>query len=141
MDLTCKWFKKAKDDLIVARHSFEDLFPKQIEIACYHAQQAVEKALKGFLLYNNIEPPKTHDLVVLCKMCAKIASKFKEKIDDCAILTLYSSITRYPNEIEMDESEAATAIQKAQAIYDFNLEMISELNSQKKDQGPTLPMQ
>jgi HEPN domain-containing protein len=134
IELVCKWFKKAEDDLIVARHLFEDLYPKQIEIACYHAQQAVEKALKGFLLYNDIEPPKTHDLVALCRMCAKIATEFKEKIDDCAILTLYSSITRYPNEIEMDETEAATAIRKALAIFDFTTGMISEMNTLEQNQ-------
>jgi len=128
MYLVCKWFKKAKDNLIVAKHLFEDLYPKQIEIACYHAQQAVEKALKGFLLFNDIEPPKTHDLVALCRMCAKIDTMFKEIMDDCAILTIYSSITRYPNEIEMDETEAATAILKAQAIFNFNVRIIPELN-------------
>jgi HEPN domain-containing protein len=140
MDLICKWFNKAKDDFIVARHLFEDLFPKQIEIICYHAQQSTEKALKGFLIYNDIDVPKTHDLVALCRMCAKIDQAFKEKIDDCAVLTLYSSITRYPNEIEMDENEAASAIEKAQGIYDFCVGMIPELNTQEQKQGPTIPM-
>lgn len=140
IDLVCKWFKKAEDDLIVARHLFEDLYPKQIEIICYHAQQTVEKTLKGFLIYNDIEAPKTHDLVALCRMCAKIASAFKQIMDDCAVLTLYSSITRYPNEIEMDESEAESAIEKAQAIYDFNVRMMHELNSQEQKQGPPLSM-
>lgn len=140
IDIVCKWFKKAEDDLIVARHLYEDLYPKQIEIICYHAQQTIEKALKGFLIYNDIEAPKTHDLVALCRMCSKIDSTFKEITDDCAVLTLYSSITRYPNEIEMDENEAANAIVKAQTIYDFNVAMIPELKSQEKKQGPTLSM-
>lgn len=131
MDLIYKWFKKAEDDLIVAKHLFKDLHPIQTEIICYHAQQSIEKALKGFLVYNNIEAPKTHDLVVLCRMCANIDRAFKEKIDDCAVLTLYSTITRYPNEIEMDENEAASAIEKAQEIHDFSAGMISELNSQE----------
>ena len=140
IDIVCKWFKKAEDDLIVARHLYEDLYPKQIEIICYHAQQSIEKALKGFLVYNDIEAPKTHDLVALCRMCSKIDSTFKEITDDCAVLTLYSSITRYPNEIEMDENEAANAIVKAQTIYDFNVAMIPELKSQEQKQGPTLSM-
>lgn len=133
MDLIFKWFKKAEDDLIVAKYLFEDLYPKQTEIICYHAQQSIEKALKGFLIYNGIEAPKTHDLVALCRMCAKINPAFKEKIDDCAVLTLYNSITRYPNEIEMDENEAASAIEKAQTIYDFIVEMIPELNLQEEN--------
>lgn len=40
MYLVCEWFKKAEHDLIVAKHLFEDLYPKQIEIGCYHSQQA-----------------------------------------------------------------------------------------------------
>ena len=126
--------------MIVAKHLFEDLYPKQIEIICYHAQQTVEKTLKGFLLYNDIEPPKTHDLVMLCRMCAKHDPGFTGKIDDCAVLTLYSSVTRYPNEIEMDENEAVAAIRMAQTIYDFIVGMIPELNLPEQEQGPTLDM-
>ena len=68
-DLAKKWFERADSDFIVAVHVFEDLHPKQIEIACYHCQQSSEKALKGYLVNKEIEPPKTHDLIALCKLC------------------------------------------------------------------------
>jgi HEPN domain-containing protein len=55
-DLIRKWADKARDDLIVAETLFQNTHPKQIYIACYHCQQAVEKMLKCYLVYNNIEP-------------------------------------------------------------------------------------
>ncbi|MBI4848150.1 MAG: HEPN domain-containing protein [Nitrospirae bacterium] len=28
---------------------------------CFHCQQCIEKYLKAFLIYNESEPPRTHD--------------------------------------------------------------------------------
>lgn len=140
MDLVLKWFKKSEDDLIVAKHSFEDIYPKQIEISCYHTQQAVEKTLKGYLLYNDVEPPKTHNLVVLCQMCMELDPAFNVIMDDCAVLTLYGSITRYPSEIELDEDEAISAIRKAEIICEFSVGLIPELKDLTNEQGRTLLM-
>ena len=50
LNLIDQWLRYANNDLIVAKHSFEDLHPKQTEIASYHCQQCAEKALKAFLL-------------------------------------------------------------------------------------------
>ena len=64
-----EWLRYANNDLIVAKHCFEDYHPKQTEIAAYHCQQCAEKSLKAYLIYKGIEPPRIHDLKVLCKMC------------------------------------------------------------------------
>ena len=127
MELVCKWYEKAKNDLIVAEHSFEDLYPRQIEISCYHCQQAIEKALKGFLLYNEIDPPKTHNLIMLCQMCMEIDDSFEEILDDCTELTSYGVITRYPNEVEITEAESKIAIRKSKEIHNFCISLIQEL--------------
>ncbi len=34
-------------------------------IACFHAEQAAEKALKALLVAGGIDPPRTHDLELL----------------------------------------------------------------------------
>jgi len=44
MKLVNKWFEIAKNDLIVAEHTFNNIHPKQIEISCYHCQQSAEKS-------------------------------------------------------------------------------------------------
>lgn len=56
------WFWLAKDNLAFARAGLEDGFYAQV---CFLSQQAVEKAMKGFLVANNKKYPKSHDLITL----------------------------------------------------------------------------
>jgi len=123
-NLTDEWLRYANNDLIVAKHSFEDLHPKQTEISSYHCQQCAEKALKAYLLCQNIEPPKIHDLKVLCKMCQDIDAFFSEIAVQCAHLNPYGVVVRYPNELSPDEEMVKLAINKAQQVYDFCLKKI-----------------
>lgn len=116
-----EWFRYANNDLIVARHSFEDLYPRQTEIAGYHCQQCAEKALKAFLLFINVEPPRIHDLKVLCKMCQDIDQSFTDIAIKCAHLTPYGVAVRYPNELSPNEDMVKIAIDDARQIYDFCL--------------------
>jgi HEPN domain-containing protein len=106
---------------------FNDLHPKQLEIACYLSQQCAEKAMKGYLFYRDTEPPRTHNLVELCQMCMKHDSTFSEILDACADLTPYGVAVRYPNELAVDDAIAKSAIGKAQSIYDFCVNVLPYL--------------
>ena len=117
--LVQEWLKYSQNDLISAKHLYEDLYPKQTEVACYIGQQCAEKALKGYILFKDIEPPKTHNLVELCQICMKHDSTFSEIIDVCADLTPYGVAVRYPNELAVDDGITKLAINNAQIIYDF----------------------
>ena len=117
--LVHEWLKYSQNDLISAKHLYEDLHPKQTEISCYLSQQCAEKALKGYILYNDTEPPKTHNLVELCQICANYDNSFEELLDACADLTPYGVAVRYPNELAVDDVITKLAIGKAQSIYDF----------------------
>ena len=119
VELAGRWLKKAESDLLVARQVLVDLWPKQIEISCYHSQQCGEKTLKAFLVAQDIDPPKTHDLLLLCQKCAEIEPDFKRFFNDCGELTVYSVTTRYPDEIEITEKDAANALEKASRIYHY----------------------
>ena len=116
-----EWFRYSENDLIVARHCFEALYPKQTEIAGYHCQQCAEKSLKAFLLFNDVEPPKIHDLRVLCKMCQDVDSSFAELVILCAHLNPYGVAARYPDDISPSEEMTKIAINEAQRIYEFCL--------------------
>ena len=124
-DLVREWLNYSKNDLISAKHLYEDLYPKQTEIACYLSQQCAEKALKSFILFNNIEPPKTHNLIELCQICITHDNSFSEILVECADLTPYGVAVRYPNELAVDDVITKLAIDKAQIIYDFCLKKIS----------------
>jgi HEPN domain-containing protein len=126
LNLVKDWFRHSLNDLISATHLFEDLYPKQIEISCYLCQQTAETALKGFLGFKDIDPPKIHNLRVLCRLCLEIDDAFEAIIYICADLTKYGSITRYPNELETDEYSAKIALEKAKSVYEFCLAKIPE---------------
>jgi HEPN domain-containing protein len=118
-DLLADWFRHATNDLISARHLFDDLYPKQTEIAAYHSQQCAEKSLKTFLFFNAIEPPKIHNLRKLCDLCKNIDKSFVELEACCDRLYPFGSEIRYPNELAAEESIAKAAIDDAQKVYDF----------------------
>jgi HEPN domain-containing protein len=126
------WIRHATNDLIVARHSFEDLYPKQTEIAAYLSQQCAEKALKAFLVANDIEPPKIHNLRILCELCKDIDANFTVMKDNCEQLNPFGAEIRYPNELAADEPIAKAAIERAQKVYDFCTQKINELTDGSK---------
>ena len=127
-NLVQEWLKYSQNDLISAKHLYEDLYPKQTEVACYLSQQCAEKVLKGYILYNDTEPPKTHNLIELCQICINHDSSFSEILDACADLTPYGVAVRYPNELAVDDVIAKLAIDKAQTIYDFCVEKLDVIN-------------
>ena len=59
-----EWLRFAHDDLAAARLLLTDV-ELPVRMACFHAQQAAEKALKASLVHSTIQFRKTHDLVVL----------------------------------------------------------------------------
>jgi HEPN domain-containing protein len=120
-----QWLKFARDDLIIARHACEDIHPKQIFIACYHCQQAAEKALKAYLIHKNAVFERTHDLVVLQGQCLDFDEGFDDLLPDCSTLTPYVTQARYPNAEEITEQETASALRKAEQIVTFCAGLIS----------------
>lgn len=69
-DLTRGWLRKGESDLIAGKHIAESEGP--YDTACFHAQQAAEKFLKGFLAFHGQPIPRTHDLEELVELCIAI---------------------------------------------------------------------
>jgi HEPN domain-containing protein len=119
---TKQWFYVASTDLMAARRlSADDMYLKLLDIACFHCQQAGEKALKGFLMYKDHDPPHIHDLQTLCKLCMELDPSFEAILDTAVPLNRYITASRYPVESQIDEPMTRTAIAQAQAVYDFAL--------------------
>jgi HEPN domain-containing protein len=114
-----EWLMYAQNDMTAARSMFYDVNPKQTEISVFHCQQCAEKALKAYLVAHEIDPPKIHNLLILCKMCADIDGDFLSLINKASDLNLYAVASRYPKQLVSDDTEAKVAIVKAQQIYDF----------------------
>ncbi|MFR4562342.1 MAG: hypothetical protein ACLT5P_14810 [Flavonifractor plautii] len=45
------------------------------------------------LIYYGVEAPKTHDLVLLCKLCVQLDQSWEQMIDACVELMAYRSDT------------------------------------------------
>jgi len=77
---------------------------------CFQCQQAVEKYLKGFLVYNKRSFPKIHDLTQLLKLCAKIDKSFLKFLEETDILSQYYLVSRYPLEYPLANKKQAKEV-------------------------------
>lgn len=118
-DIVKEWLVFANRDLDSAKHLNGTMRPKPLEIICYHSQQAAEKFLKAFLFCNSVNPPKTHDLNMLCEMCEEINDSFSEIALQCGSLTKYGIAPRYPYELEISDEDTESALNKAEKIKEF----------------------
>jgi len=131
-DLIKEWYKFSMMDWDTANYIY-NMQPKPLEIICYHCQQSAEKMLKGFLVSNAIEPPRTHDLHQLRNECVKINVDFEDLYDICAFLTQYGIQPRYPNEINVSEIDAEKALQSVKTIIDFFENHSIEVKAKKSE--------
>lgn len=64
-------FIQLADDDAAAFHGLLKLPEVKFRLACFHAQQAIEKLLKGVLIFHGIEYQRTHDLHTLTTLLLK----------------------------------------------------------------------
>lgn len=119
------WLSKADDDLRVA----EVILSGEIGVewaACFHAQQAAEKAVKGVLVHLGIDFPKSHSLD---RLVALMPSDAAERFDLDALieLTPWAIAGRYPEDIENPTSaQAARVIELADEVMKSARSVLSE---------------
>jgi len=76
--------------------------------------------LKGYLVANNVNIEKVHDLGYLCKKCSSINKKFMDFYDDCKIVSQYYIPSRYPAHWPLHTRKQAEKSHKtAKKIIDF----------------------
>jgi HEPN domain-containing protein len=90
------WLFRANEDIAVIKNLIESGVEFYTSTICFHAQQASEKFLKSFLVYHNVDFPKTHDLDFLLLECQKIA-KIEFEIE-LKSLTDFGVAVRYPDD-------------------------------------------
>lgn len=114
-----KWLEYASNDLSWTKANLNE------EVwygACFTAQQAVEKALKAYLISKNETIKKIHDLRVLIEKCQKIDPEFETLREQCVTLNPYYTPARYPDigeYADFTEEKAREAYQIAKKIVEF----------------------
>lgn len=125
------WVKQAEFDLLAARLSLQNGY---YEWACFQAEQAAEKALKGTLVFCGYKPPKVHKLSILYHLARKTCFS---KIHEVSIESLqaYTFVSRYPFIIPgdnltphdfMTHENAVECIHEAERVLDLVKEIIDK---------------
>jgi len=125
-----EWIKRAKSSLELAQSKiikhiyYEDL--------CYQAQQAVEKSLKGLLIYFGAEPEFTHNIEILLNGLKKFTG-IPEDIKEAAKMTIYAVQTRYPGEYdEITDVEYMDAIKISRKCLEWVESIVENTSSPEK---------
>jgi HEPN domain-containing protein len=115
-EFTREWLQKAEGDFKTAGHLLQS-GTDFLDGATFHSQQAAEKYLKAFLVWHQIEFPKTHDLEALLKLAGKADDKIPEILRDAAILTPYGVGYRYPGDYpNVSRRDAEQALRLAERV-------------------------
>lgn len=116
------WFDFANNEISCAKHLLS-MHPAPMEIICYHSEQAAEGELKGYLIFYNVEPPRTYELGMLCRMCMDIDKTFDELMGPCGRLARYGE-TIYPLVMQISDNDMKTAIADADRVMEFVLQSL-----------------
>ncbi len=126
LELVKDWLTRAHQDLRAAR-ILAAAENAPLDVAIYHCQQAGEKAVKAYLQWRDEPFAKTHNLRALVIQAATLDNRFEAIEKPAEILTPFVSAFRYPggaDEPMPTREEFDAALQHAQAIYDFVLNLL-----------------
>lgn len=121
------WVTKAEHDLLNIQNN---LAARNVpwDTVCFHAQQAAEKLLKAFLIYQGRDVSRTHDLVALLAQCAEVDRSVATFEADCHKLTSFGVASRYPDDLfEPTEADTRQLVEAAQRIRSAILSRLPEI--------------
>lgn len=110
-DYIKNWLYRAREDIAVIKELQQSNTDGLTSTICFHAQQAVEKYLKAFLAFHDVDFPRTHDLDYLLMECQKIKHDAFDL--DLKELTEFGVSVRYPDDFYIpttDESKEYSQI-------------------------------
>jgi len=118
------WFDFAVEDyeLVIHLSKKDNRFNRSI---CFHAQQFVEKILKGVLEKKAILPPRIHDINALSKKVEKLGIKVPLTENQSLLLSSVYIDTRYPPDAGLlpggnpDQSDVQIAVNAVLKIKEW----------------------
>ncbi len=120
------WAEYAEEDLIMAKSALRRSKPLATS-SCFHSQQCAEKYLKAILVSQDVEFPKTHDLLVLNTLCANAGIFTGFTKENLGMLSGYAVHTRYPGN-QPTADEAREALEIALMIRRFSRKFLGAKN-------------
>ncbi|MBO1678367.1 HEPN domain-containing protein [Bittarella massiliensis (ex Durand et al. 2017)] len=120
------WMDRAEEDM-------ETVELLRREDRCYfscafHCQQAIEKALKAYILVKTGNLVDGHNLSWLCKQAVKHDGEFAQWLDESAALNHCYIETRYPTDVpyEMGRGQVRRFADMAREMFTFICEQVEE---------------
>ncbi len=130
-DIVNEWLELANKDIASSKF-LTQMHPAPLEIICYHCQQSAEKYLKAYLISNDREIIRTHDLTILNNLCKSINKNFS-LFDEVALrLTDFGVNIRYPYPLELTREDMEQAIKDAELLQDFINDILDKKESENK---------
>jgi len=123
LHLAREWLDHSAEDLDLADlHRENPAFSRSV---AYHSQQAVEKALKAYLVWRDVPYRKTHELASLVQQCAALDPDFRSLPPRVGSLSRYAITGRYPQTgEEINPGVAAEALSLARETVRFILDRL-----------------
>ena len=120
------WIDFASDDIEAARLLMTS--DQCDDAAAFHCQQAIEKALKAYVLFVTGTHVDGHNLTWLCRTALRYNPKFTQWLDESAYLNRYYIETRYPSDIPLllHRNDVEKVYNMAKAMYEFIVELIGK---------------
>ncbi|MCO6437733.1 MAG: HEPN domain-containing protein [Phycisphaerae bacterium] len=115
-EIVREWISKAQGDYETALRE-PRAAPPNYDAACFHAQQCIEKLMKGMLQSGGIVPPRTHNLLELNERLKEILPEWACEVGDLRFLTRAATSFRYPGESASRE-DALEAIAACERMRD-----------------------
>jgi len=132
-----KWLDKAELDLAVSKVILG--FDQTLATAAgFHCRQAVEKYLKAFLAWNEIEIPETRDIDELLDLVGTEDELIADSLRETDLLTPYSIEILYPNDEEtlmLTPEDGKEALRLAEKTRDQIMNALRK-DGMFGDQGP-----
>ncbi|NOH01217.1 MAG: HEPN domain-containing protein [Chloroflexi bacterium] len=105
-----EWVEYAEEDFVMAKSALRRRKPL-VTSSCFHSQQCAEKYLKAMLVSRGAEFPKTHDLIILDRLCNEAGVFTGFTREELGRLSAYAVHTRYPGaQPAPDEGQEALEI-------------------------------
>lgn len=121
------WFKKADSDFKTIENNFKGDDPPSDAI-CFHSQQAIEKYIKGALVYFDKHVTKTHDLVYFLASVSEYIPELNRFEDELHEISRCGVESRYPDFFyEPSLEEAKEAYETAVKVKDIVLSKVTLL--------------
>ncbi|PMP82025.1 MAG: DNA-binding protein [Roseiflexus castenholzii] len=122
LDLARGWLRKGDSDLAAARLIATSNGP--YDTACFHAQQAAEKYLKGLLAFAGQPIPFTHNLEELAHRCRALYPTVDFMEVELTQLTPYAVQMRYDPDFWPDLATLQEAIALAEWVRIIVLSLV-----------------